>query len=68
MFRYMYIYIYIYYIYIKYTYVYAKNTIQKFKYSEFHVNYFKIFSLITTHSTDVKKWLQCKGIFLSDVT
>ena len=39
-----------------------------FKYSEFHVNYFTIFSLITTLSTDVTKSLQCKGIFLSDVT
>ena len=39
-----------------------------FKYSEFHVNYFTIFSLITTLSADVTKSLQCKGIFLSDVT
>ena len=39
-----------------------------FKYSEFHVNYFTIFGLITTLSTDVTKSLQCKGIFLSDVT
>ena len=39
-----------------------------FKYSEFHVNYFTILSLITTLSTDVTKSLQCKGIFLSDVT
>ena len=38
-----------------------------FKYSEFHVNYFTIFSLITTLSTDVTKLLQCKGIFLSNV-
>ena len=38
-----------------------------FKYSEFHVNYFTIFSLITTLSTDVKKSLQCKSIFLSNV-
>ena len=39
-----------------------------FKYSEFHVNFFTIFNLITTLSTDVTKSLQCKGIFLSDVT
>ena len=39
-----------------------------FKYSEFHVNYFTIFRLITTLSTDVTKSLQCKGILLSDVT
>ena len=39
-----------------------------FKYSEFHVNYFTIFSLITTLSTNVTKSLQCKGIFFSDVT
>ena len=40
-----------------------------FKYSEFHVNYFTIFSLITTTlSTDVTKSLQCKGIFLSNAT
>ena len=39
-----------------------------FKYSEFHVNYFTIFSLVTTLSTDVTRSLQCKGIFLSDVT
>ena len=39
-----------------------------FKCSEFHVNYFTIFSLIATLSTDVTKSLQCKGIFLSDVT
>ena len=39
-----------------------------FKYLEFHVNYFTIFSLITTLSTDVTKSLQCKGIFLSEVT
>ena len=39
-----------------------------FKYSEFHLNYFTIFSLIATLSTDVTKSLQCKGIFLSDVT
>ena len=39
-----------------------------FNYSEFHVNYFTIFSLITTLSTDVTKSLQCKGIFLSDAT
>ena len=39
-----------------------------FKYSEFHVNYFTIFSLLTTLSTDVKKSLQCKSIFLSNVT
>ena len=38
------------------------------KYLEFHVNYFIIFSLITTLSTDVTKLLQCKGIFVSDVT
>ena len=38
-----------------------------FKYSEFYVNYFTIFSLITTLSTDVTKSLQCKDIFLSDV-
>ena len=38
------------------------------KYSELHVNYFIIFSLITTVSTDVTKSLQSKGIFLSDVT
>ena len=31
------------------------------KYSEFHVNYYTIFSLITTLSTDVTKSLQCKG-------
>ena len=30
--------------------------------------YFTIFSLITTLSTDVTKSLQCKGIFLSNVT
>ena len=40
----------------------------KFRYSEFHVNYFTIFSLITILSTDVTKSLQCKGIFLSNVT
>ena len=34
-----------------------------FKYSEFHVNNFTIFSLITTPPTDVTKSLQCKGIF-----
>ena len=39
-----------------------------FKYSEFHANYFTIFSLITTLPTDVTKSLQCKGTFLSDVT
>ena len=39
-----------------------------FKYSEFHVNYFTIFSLITTLSTDVTKSLQGKGIFLSNAT
>ena len=39
-----------------------------FKYSEFHVNYFTIFSLITSLSTDVTKSLLCKGIFLSNVT
>ena len=39
-----------------------------FKYSEFHVNYFTIFSLITTLSTDVTKSLQYKDILLSDVT
>ena len=39
-----------------------------FKYSEFHVNYFTIFSLITTLSAYVTKSLQCKGILLSDVT
>ena len=39
-----------------------------FKYSEFHVNYFTIFSLITTLSTDLTKSLQCKGILLSEVT
>ena len=39
-----------------------------FKSSEFHVNYFTIFSLITTLSTDVTKSLHCKGIILSDVT
>ena len=39
-----------------------------FKYSEFHVNYFAIFSLITTLSTDVTNSLQCKSIFSSDVT
>ena len=39
-----------------------------FKYSQFHVNYFTIFSLITTLSTHVTKSLLCKGIFLSDVT
>ena len=38
-----------------------------FKYSEFHVNYFTIFNLITTLSTDVTKSLKCKGIFLSKV-
>ena len=31
------------------------------KYSEFHVNYYTILSLITTLSTDVTKSLQCKG-------
>ena len=31
------------------------------KCSEFHVNYYTIFSLITTLSTDVTKSLQCKG-------
>ena len=40
----------------------------RFKYSEFHVNYLTIFSLITTLLTDITKSLQCKGIFLSDVT
>ena len=35
---------------------------------EFHVNYFTIFNLITTPTTDVIKSLQCKGIFLSNVT
>ena len=39
-----------------------------FKYSEFHVNYFTIFSLITSLSTDITKSLQCKGIFLSNVS
>ena len=39
-----------------------------YMYSEFHVNYFTIFTLITTLSTDVTKSLQCKGIFLSDAT
>ena len=39
-----------------------------FKYSEFHVNYFTIFSLITILSTDITNSLQCKGIILSDVT
>ena len=29
----------------------------RFKYSEFHVNYFTIFSFITTLSTDVTKSL-----------
>ena len=38
-----------------------------FKYSEFHINYFTIFSLMTTLSYDVTKLLQCKGIFLSHV-
>ena len=33
-----------------------------FKYSEFHVHNFTIFSLITTPSTNVTKLLQCKGI------
>ena len=37
-----------------------------FKCSEFHVNYFTIFSLITTLSTDVTKSLQRKGIFLAN--
>ena len=45
----------------------VKNT-TKFKYSEFHVNYFTIFSLITTLSTDITKLLQCKGMLLSNVT
>ena len=36
------------------------------KYSEFHVNYFTIFSLITILSTDVTKSLQYKNIFFSD--
>ena len=39
-----------------------------FMFSEFHVNYFTIFSLITTLSTNVTKSLQCKDIFLSLVT
>ena len=39
-----------------------------FKYSEFHVNYFTIFSLITALSTNVTKSLQCKDIFLSLIT
>ena len=38
-----------------------------FQYSEFHVNYFTIFSLIISQSTDLTKSLQCKGIFLSNV-
>ena len=72
----MYIYIYAYYIhmcvsvYIIYIYKYILNNSKKiklsFKYSEFHVNYFTIFSLLTTLSTDVTKSLQCKGIFLSN--
>ena len=45
----------------------VKNT-TKFQYSEFHVNYFTIFSFITTLSKDVTKSLQCKGIFLINVT
>ena len=44
----------------------AKKIQTSFKYSEFHVNYFTIFNLITALSTDVTKSLQCKGIFLSD--
>ena len=35
-----------------------------FKYSELHVNYFATFNLITTLSTDVKKSLQRKDIYL----
>ena len=38
------------------------------KYSVFHINYFTIFSLITTLWTEVTKSLQCKGIFLSNAT
>ena len=38
-----------------------------FKHSEFYINCLIIFSLITTLSTDFKKSLQCKGIFLSNV-
>ena len=38
-----------------------------FKYSEFNVNFFTIFSLTTTLSTGVAKLLQCKDIILSDV-
>ena len=39
-----------------------------FMYSEFHVNYFTIFSLLTTLSTDVTKSVQCKGILLCRIT
>ena len=39
-----------------------------FKYLEFHVNYFTLFSLITTPPTDVTKSLQCKGFFLDSFT
>ena len=35
-----------------------------FKYSEFHVNYFTIFSLITALSTNVTKLLPCKYIYI----
>ena len=64
----MYMYIYIYHI---YTILNNGKNATKFQVSrtqEFHVNYFTIFSLITTLSTDVTKSLQCKGISLSDVT
>ena len=39
-----------------------------FQYLEFHVNYFTLFSLITTPPTDVTKSLQCKGFFLNSIT
>ena len=53
----LYIYTYIYYIYSIYTYIYIYYIhIYIYIYiSEFHANYFTIFSLITTLSTDVTK-------------
>ena len=39
-----------------------------FKYSQFHVNYFTIFSLITILSTDVTKLFHCKFFQFFQVT
>ena len=40
---------------------------QWYKYTHTVANYFTIFSLVATLSTDVTKSLQCIGTFLSEV-